>query len=705
MTRHLIALCSGVAICAIAAGAHAEEANPADQIVVTGSAATQQTGSATGLALSLIDTPQAVTVVNQQQIKDFALTNVNDLLDHVPAVNVERNETDRTEYDARGFQITSFQVDGIGLPLVDSGISYGQIDTALWDKVEVVRGANGMMTGVGNPSATVNYVRKRPTDTFEASLTASLGSYNDHRVEADIGGPITHDGTVRARLIVAHEDSDSYLDYYHQNRFVLGLLLAWDITPGLTLTTGYTHQQNDDRGVMWGALPLSNANAQQISYPVSASTAAPWTYWNTLSQSAFGELKYDLGHDWTVKGVYTHNETKYQSALLYASGYADPDTGLGVTGIAGQYPSTYNQNIVDFYASGPFELFGRKHQAAFGASYGVTSTREYEADSVTGDEIDYPAVSQIGQVAIPEPAFGAPYLGAAIIDRLARVYGAIHWSLTDRLTGITGFAATWLDSTGQSYGVDEGRKNSRVTPYFGAMYDVTGNVHVYANYTGIFNPQAYVDANNVRLAPATGQSVEGGIKSDWFHGRLYVAASLFHAKQDNLAEAAGTFIDGPGPVGETYYTGQTTISKGFELELAGKVAPNWTISGGYTGFSLKTPDGARAFTYLPNRTLKLSTTYTVPELHDLKLGAQMRWQNATSYDDSGVQDANGNDAVIRQGQYAVLDLMAGAKVVDHVHASINLRNVTNKAYLNSLAWGQAYYAAPRTVMGTLSFTY
>ncbi|WP_260926228.1 TonB-dependent siderophore receptor [Novosphingobium sp. 9] len=712
MKRVLTALATGVATCALTVTAHADDAaatsdtaKKSEESIVVTAPATQDISSATGLPLTIAETPQAVTIVNQQQIKDFSLRNVNDLLDQVPGVNVERAETDRTQYDSRGFTITNFQVDGVGMPLLSGGIAYGSLDTALYDRVEVVRGANGMMTGVGNPSATVNYVRKRPTDTFQASVTGYLGSFDDHRVEADISGPLNSSGTLRARVVGAHEDSDSYLDYYHVNRNVIGAVVAWDVTPDLTATAGYSRQQNNADGVMWGTLPMTYSDGSQISYKRSASTAAPWTYWNTRNQSAFAELKYNLGNDWSVKGTYTFNRIQYKSKLLYAYGYPDPDTGLGISGMTGIYPTDYKQDIYNLDASGPFQLFGRQHQLAFGVSTGRNSGHEYEGFSDTYP--DYPAVSEIGNVTIPEPDdYPTPVLQARTIDRITRVYGAIHWNITDRLTAITGASATWLKSTGDSYGVDEARKNSKVTPYVGALYDITHNVKLYASYTGIFNPQSEVNAGNQRLAPATGSSIEAGVKSEWFGGKLYATAALFRAHQKNLAEAAGTFGDDDvGPAGGTYYVGQTTTSKGFEVEIAGKITPNWTVGGGYTGFTLKTPDGERAFTYIPNRTLKLNTTYTIPQLNDLKFGANLRWQDATHIDDSTVQDAEGNDAVVRQGHYAVLDLMAGMTVTKGIKAQIVVDNVTDKKYLNSLAWGQAYYAAPRTVMGSITFSY
>jgi outer membrane receptor for ferric coprogen and ferric-rhodotorulic acid len=89
----------------------------------------------------------------------------------------------------------------------------------------------------------------------------------------------------------------------------------------------------------------------------------------------------------------------------------------------------------------------------------------------------------------------------------------------------------------------------------------------------------------------------------------------------------------------------------------------------------------------------------VPEWHDLKLGAQFRYQSRISAtDDTGTLP-------IYQGGYAMLDLLAGVRLTDHIHASVNVRNVTNRKYLNSLEWGQAFYAAPRSAIGTIRFDY
>lgn len=688
----------------IAAPAYAAESESADQrdIVVTAANSKEsvlnESASATGLDLSLRETPQSVTVVDRQRIDDFALTNVNDLLEQTVGVTVQRNETDRTDYTARGFAITNLQVDGIGLPLL--GAIDGDLDTILYERVDVVRGANAIMTGVGNPSATINYLRKRPTAKFQANASAYAGSFDMWRLEGDVSGPLNASGSIRARVIGAHEERDSYLDYNKVNRDVVGALLAWDITPSLTATIGYSRQDNRAQGILWGALPLVYSDGTRIPYPRSASTAAPWTFANVVNQSSFGELTYRMGGDWSVRGVFTYNDVDSHALRLYAHGTPDPETGLGVTASTGYYPTRNHQYLLDGYASGSVELFGRRHQLAFGVSNGWLHETGYESDP--GVEFDYPDIRQLASFYPPKPDFPETVLQEREHDRLTRVYGAIHLNFTDRLKGVAGVSAVWLKTTGFSYGSDLARDDHKVSPYAGLLFDITRNLTLYASYTDIYAPQSQVDIDNRRLTPAKGTAIEGGIKGSWLDGKLYATASLFKAKQRGLATYAGTFSDDDGlngPIGVDYYEGIDTTSKGVELEVSGRVTDHWLLSGGFTHLQVHDDQGDAAQTFVPRNSFKLAATYEHPDWHDLKLGAQLRIQSKVSATD----DTGG--LPIEQKGYAVLDLLAGFRIADHIHASVNVRNITGKKYLNSLEWGQAYYAAPRSAIGTIRFDY
>ena len=83
-------------------------------------------------------------------------------------------------------------------------------------------------------------------------------------------------------------------------------------------------------------------------------------------------------------------------------------------------------------------------------------------------------------------------------------------------------------------------------------------------------------------------------------------------------------------------------------------------------------------------------------VHNLKLGAAVRWQSEVSTEDI---------ATIRQAPYAELDLTAGVDVTPRIRATLNLKNVTDTRRLTSLKWNQAFYAAPRSVLFRLEYAF
>ena len=129
-------------------------------------------------------------------------------------------------------------------------------------------------------------------------------------------------------------------------------------------------------------------------------------------------------------------------------------------------------------------------------------------------------------------------------------------------------------------------------------------------------------------------------------------------------------------------------------ELGCRLTPGWEISAGYTQLGITGDRGTNVRTYVPRRTLHLSTSYRVPALRGLKVGANLRWQDAITRD-QGVLDTQGREIVTRQAAYALLGLMARYDFDPSWSATLNVDNVTNRKYLTSLYWDQAYYGAPR----------
>ncbi|MEZ0623085.1 TonB-dependent siderophore receptor, partial [Pseudomonas sp. Env-60] len=156
----------------------------------TGAYTTGSMNTATRLNLSVKETPQSISVVTRQQMDDFNLNTLTDVLRQTTGVNVQHYDSDRVYYSARGYGISNFQVDGM---LNTFGYMKTDADTIIYDRIEVVRGATGLTTGAGDPSATVNMVRKRPTAHWQAKTGISGASHDNYYSYVDVGGPLAFD--------------------------------------------------------------------------------------------------------------------------------------------------------------------------------------------------------------------------------------------------------------------------------------------------------------------------------------------------------------------------------------------------------------------------------------------------------------------------------------------------------------------------------
>ena len=123
---------------------------------------------------SLKEIPQSVSIISHQRIEDQNLDDIIDVLGNTTGVTSTQSDSERTEFYARGFYIDSYQFDGLPTQMVQNW-SYGDsgLDLALYDRVEVVRGATGLLTGAGNPSASVNLIRKH-ADSAELTGNVSV---------------------------------------------------------------------------------------------------------------------------------------------------------------------------------------------------------------------------------------------------------------------------------------------------------------------------------------------------------------------------------------------------------------------------------------------------------------------------------------------------------------------------------------------------
>ena len=647
---------------------------------------TEEAQSATKLGLTIKETPQSISVVSRALMDDFSLDDINAILESTPGVTVEQIETDRTYFKARGFEITNFLIDGLGTPQ-SSGSIQGTLDTAIYDRVEIVRGANGMMTGAGNPSATVNMVLKKPTYTTQAYASASYGSWNNKRVDIDVSTPINDEHAVRA--VFTKQDKESYLDRYETDKTVAYLAYEGKLTDDTLLSINYVNEQKDADSPLWGALPLYYTDGSATNYDDSTSTAADWSYWDNSAERVYVTLEQNLSATWVAKARYAHIKNEQNSELFYVYGTPDKETGLGLTGYASRYDYKDTQDLYDLYASGKFELFSLEHDLSFGISQANMDFNDQSLyDYTTGNGFpDMPDLASWDGV-IPEATLVDRPNGSDVQNTQRSAYISTRIKLAEPLSILAGVRYTDWETKGIAYDVVQTRDDSELIPYIGTVYDFTESLSAYASYTETFVPQKELDINAEQLAPVIGKSTEVGLKAQLLGEQVFVTLAYFDAKQDGLAVALPNSL----PSDTRYYAADGINSDGFEIELSGRLTDDLSASISFSNLSIDGDELVKDYT--PENQLKMAATYQVPFIDGLTLGANYRWQDSISR--VQVKDPAGNALVTtKQGAYGLLDLMATYEITQNVGVTFNVNNSTDEKYINSLYWAQGYYGAPR----------
>lgn len=647
---------------------------------------TEEAQSATKLGLTIKETPQSISVVSRALMDDFSLDDINAVLESTPGVTVEQIETDRTYFKARGFEITNFLIDGLGTPQ-SSGSIQGTLDTAIYDRVEIVRGANGMMTGAGNPSATVNMVLKKPTYTTQAHASASYGSWNNKRVDIDVSTPINDEHAVRA--VFTKQDKESYLDRYETDKTVAYLAYEGKLTDDTLLSINYVNEQKDADSPLWGALPLYYTDGSATNYDDSTSTAADWSYWDNSAERVYVTLEQNLSATWVAKARYAHIKNEQNSELFYVYGTPDKETGLGLTGYASRYDYKDTQDLYDLYASGKFELFSLEHDLSFGISQANMDFNDQSLyDYTTGN--GFPGMPDLASWdgVIPEATLADKPNGSDVQNTQRSAYISTRIKLAEPLSILAGVRYTDWETKGTAYSVVQTRDDSEVIPYIGTVYDFTESLSAYASYTETFVPQKELDINAEQLAPVIGKSTEVGLKAQLLDEQVFVTLAYFDAKQDGLAVALPNSL----PSDTRYYAADGINSDGFEIELSGRLTYDLSASISFSNLSIDGDELVKDYT--PENQLKMAATYQVPFIDGLTLGANYRWQDSISR--VQVKDPAGNALVTtKQGAYGLLDLMATYEITQNVGVTFNVNNSTDEKYINSLYWAQGYYGAPR----------
>ncbi|MES2697190.1 MAG: TonB-dependent siderophore receptor [Verrucomicrobiota bacterium] len=703
--------CAALSVAATLAGAATAPApkdnvTVLDQFSVNDTRVTPPTLSATKLSLTPRETPQSITTIDRLRLDLESIFSVNEVLQSVTGVHVSFYDSQRPLYFARGFQITEFQVGGIP---TYSGSTNQEYDTALYERIDVVRGANGLLSGAGVPSATVNLQRKRPGKRLAAHAQATTGNWHYYRGEADLNVPLTTDGRFRTRFVVTAQERDSFRDRYSEKKFAWLAAGEGDLTATTTVGIGYQQQKNDPTSPIWGTLPRFASDGSLAQLPRSISFSTNWTQWDRDSGTAFVTLDQRIGESWTLRAAFNRTEGDVFSLRVYQSGFTNRTTGGGHLLRAGIGETNDVRDNIDVYATGRFSLLGREHDLVLGwnsneleaksPAYASVAAWTYDIPNIytwTGDA-PMPPVTKTGarSVALTDQSGLYSSLRLRLLEPLALIAGA-RLSQWETRTENYNTAGAYTTTTG-SYKVKD-----EVTPYVGVVYTLNKVWSAYASYTDVFRPQNYKDKDNNLLSPVLGTNVEGGVKAEFFARRFQVSLGVFETKQDNYAVRDATQPDNSLPDGSSAYLGVNgTQSRGFELELSGYLRAGWTVSLGYTNTNTRRHALDLTYANVPEHLIQFSTHYQLPgRWNRLTLGTGVNWQGEQiGY---GVSSPAG-PVTVEQSAFALVNLFANYRFTDHLSAALSVRNALDKNYWATLDYPN--YGEPRSVQLSLRWRY
>ena len=662
----------------------------------TGSYTPGTIATATRLVLTPRETPQSISVVTRQAMDDFGLNSIDDVMRHTPGITVSTYDSERTNYYSRGFSINTFQYDGIPT-LRDAQYSAGQTltDMALYDRIEVLKGATGLLTGAGGVGGTLNLIRKKPTADFQGSIELGAGSWDNYRSQIDVSGPLTETGNIRGRAVAAYNDKHSFLDHYSRKTSVFYGILEADLDEDTLLTVGADYQDSDPKGSSWtGSRMIFDAEGKELDLPRSFNNGPKWGSWAQYTRTAFATLEHSFSNGWVAKGQYNHQINAYHAPL----GALSQDSGNQSSLFARKYVGETTSDSLDAYATGPFELFGREHELVLGQSVAISTwkNKAYNALFASGtNSADF--YTWDGD--IPEPAW-VKYRDFDQTTRQTGSYLTSRFSVTDEMHLLLGARLANYQVTGNS----KSKESGKVVPYAGLTYDLNDNFTAYTSYTEIFQPQTdYRDRNDQMLEPDEGKNYEVGIKGEFFNGALNTSLAYFEVHETNRPELDTS--PGAALINDSPYYGTKSKTKGYEAEISGELATGWQLQAGYTHKIARDDNGKKIATWEPEDQINLYTTYKLTgSLDKLTLGGGARWQSEgwKSISNAGLRRSE----VLTQDAYWLVDLMARYQITENLSATLNVNNVFDKNYYTNIGfYDSAYPGDPRNMMVTTRWNF
>lgn len=621
------------------------------------------TSSATRTPTPILNLPQSIAVVTQEQIRDQLMMSMGDVVRYIPGITAQQGEGNRDQLTIRGQTSTAdFFLNG-----VRDDVEYLR-DLYNLERVEALRGPNAMTFGRGGGGGVINRVSKDAISAPLRDFSLQGGSFGNRRFSADINQPLND--RVALRLNALYENSDSFRDYFNLERSGINPAVAVAITSQTRLTLNYEHFRDNrvaDRGITsFQGRPVQVPRQTFFGNPDESNVHA---YVNLGSAT----LEHQAGRfNLRNRTLLGHYDRYYQN---FVPGATTPDgLSFALTSYnnATQRLNAFNQTDATYAAS----TGSLRHTLLAGMELGRQVTDNFRQTGFfnnTASTITLPLANPT--IFIPstfrpnatdannhlETNLGALYIQDQIeVNRFVQVVAGLR---LDR------FDLRYRNNRNQE---QLRRQDHLVSPRLGLVLKPISRISLYGNYSVSYLPSsgdqfASLTTITQQVKPEKFENYEGGFKWDLTRA-LSVSAALFRLNRTNTRA-----IDPNDPTRIIQTGSQRT--NGFEFTLQGNLTRKWRVAGGYSyqdAFVTSATISARAGAQVgqvPHHNFSLWNNYQLLPRLGMGLGLVNRSDMFAAIDNTVVVPS-----------YTRADAAVFYSLTERLRLQANVENLTDRRY-------------------------
>jgi TonB-dependent siderophore receptor len=542
--------------------------------------------TATKMAMSLKETPQAISVVTRDSLDARLVKDIANAVELTAGVSNSANgdgiQTGPGMFGGQGQYDQKFTTRGQPSSMRSDGFKVGNsnIDLAVYERVEVVKGPAGFY-GQGSLGGFINMVRKKPQAEFSAKVNVQAGSFDTYRSDVDVTGALNKEETLNAHVSLAYENSGSFVDDIENERMMIAPSIEAIISDNTRVLLQMLYQK-DEFDANPG-IPLQPVGDQIKLWDSLSSSTKLYGATGDKSETEISELIIKVDHQISDRWLASLQLQGNKSTRNIIEGNATSVYNYG----SGYYlytTATKDGFDRDFWAGelkleGAFDAFGQEHKILIGAElndqhhhrkFGSNYTKIGKPNSFTGDFSDY--------------GFSSKEDISTTVDRdtnnkNSAVYAQAVLSLQEKTKLLI---SGRYDKTSTKDIHYDGRpdseefKDGALTMRLGLTHGFNENISAYAIYAESFEPtQALASSENGggTLEPITGEGYELGLKTDWFNNQLGATVAVYQQDLTNRPLA-----DPDDRTGQYSVSSGLHRTEGIEFEVNGSPFQGLTIA-------------------------------------------------------------------------------------------------------------------------------